>query len=1150
MYNVRRNRAVALITAGLLGAQLLSVVAPGATATAAEPTWPIDWHLNRTHDIEELSRTFDLDEDGIIDAGSNAAERLPQILNPAQYTLYVDSCAAPPGFSSVDWQLARPGEAASATASSTTCEAELVLPDKPFPDAREYVLTGTVHYPATPDQVVSTEIRVQDVFIVGLGDSYGSGEGNPLETWHFGGDDARWDNERCHRSRLSGQEQAARQLDMLAGVTVTFLHLACSGAEALEGILQPYGGLFPSGAPLPPQITQAAEYVDLSQTPGGAKRYPDVVVTSIGGNDAGFADVVKGCLMKPAWGLVPIPVFPYAVPVDFDSCYEQGEAADAFFWPGIAGLPGLYDQLATAVDGTNPSLPPLCDPNGSCDFLITEYPDGATDENGDTCGAVAGFTEDEFQWVIDTMVPELNGVIASSSAQHDWVYVDGVRDNFYEHGICADDDYLRDIAESFEIQGDQNGAFHPNSAGHLWGYGDAILDSLRESLGFPYTGVPYFGPLYGGSGQPQTCDTKVGDGNREQVTTAPATDVSGLDLPNDIAFELSQGYLPSGEAGSNSCSVNALARTGVGSTPLELRSGRPGCPDDPRPCTGSSTGSSLLRLPVWGDDFPVIDARSEADISLGAGEDGSSDFRRRSSSSLSKGTTVFLAAPANGATTVSGEIVVDLTQFSQATGAVSNSISDFRLDVQSVIDEPHCEGNECFESRRTDIAGVNLEITKYTCIEDTDLEHNCLSAHGSRTYRSTHTSVDAWAGDTVIADIDEYRDDTTVIGGSDQGVRTGSGNPLRTIRLPYTVPAGSVVRVFLMAGSYSTAGELCQAETNNFECNASARSAARVTFAPDVATGALVPLAGFQPPTPIPADTTAPVVTTAPSGTAGSNGWYRSNVELGVHATDEASAVESVTYALDGGEAVTVAGDTATVAIAGDGTHTVTHHATDAAGNAGSPTTTTVQIDAAAPTLTVSTATGAQYQVGADVPTGLVCTDATSGVATCTGPAKLYTGAPGSYVATFAATDVAGNPTTTTQSYSVVAPPPPPPPPPATRDRVALTIPQLGFAIDGTVTSGGFTITRDSSGRPTSVSGSATIAGPKGGATTVRVAVVKLLGVWVGGVNVVDPTTGTNVTATTQSRSGVTASGTNAVIGTSSSTRPARTVNWTVTDLV
>ena len=36
--------------------------------------------------------------------------------------------------------------------------------------------------------------------------------------------------------------------------------------------------------------------------------------------------------------------------------------------------------------------------------MITEYPDGATDENGDTCNYL-GFDDDEFQWVIDGMVP-------------------------------------------------------------------------------------------------------------------------------------------------------------------------------------------------------------------------------------------------------------------------------------------------------------------------------------------------------------------------------------------------------------------------------------------------------------------------------------------------------------------------------------------------------------------------------------------------------------------------------------------------------------------------------------------------------------------------------------------------------------------------
>ena len=73
--------------------------------------------------------------------------------------------------------------------------------------------------------------------MVGLGDSYGSGEGNPLDAGTSATRMREWDNNRCHRSRLSGQEQAARMLDTIKGINVTFLHVACSGALASEGIL-------------------------------------------------------------------------------------------------------------------------------------------------------------------------------------------------------------------------------------------------------------------------------------------------------------------------------------------------------------------------------------------------------------------------------------------------------------------------------------------------------------------------------------------------------------------------------------------------------------------------------------------------------------------------------------------------------------------------------------------------------------------------------------------------------------------------------------------------------------------------------------------------------------------------------------------------
>ena len=523
----RRRRLASMLLACLLVLPVLAAFGRSARAAVGDPpAWSLSWSLNRSNDIDELSRNFDHDENGVIDQSADPAGRLPGILNPDQSTLHVGACNAPPGFTSIDWTLTRPGESPLPSVSTTECETDLVLPDKPFPVAREYTLTATLHYADTDPVVVESAVRVQDVFMVAFGDSYGSGEGNPLtkDEW-FGSQESTWDNKRCHRSRLSGQEIAAHELDSLAGVNVTLLHLSCSGALAAAGILQPYMGIEPKNdhlPPLPPQIDQAEEYVGYTANAAGEKRYPDVVLTSIGGNDAGFADIVKGCIAFPDWAPIPIPVFPYVIPFDFDECYEQGEVGDVRFQQGLSVLPGLYRQIEDEVHGTA-NTPGLCNQSLRCDFLITEYPDGATDENGHACSVLPGFTEDEFQWVIDEMVPTLNNLIKASAEENGWAYVDGVRSNFDRHGVCAEHDYFRDVLESHDIQSGIDGAFHPNTSGHLWGYAPAIVDSLREQLGFPYSfaGDPLAPPPYAGLDVPADCDATIGDVGEAVAHLAP-----------------------------------------------------------------------------------------------------------------------------------------------------------------------------------------------------------------------------------------------------------------------------------------------------------------------------------------------------------------------------------------------------------------------------------------------------------------------------------------------------------------------------------------------------------------------------------------------------------------------------------------------------
>lgn len=122
-------------------------------------------------------------------------------------------------------------------------------------------------------KVGSADIAVSDVLVVGLGDSFASGEGNPdmpvtfdprgTKDYGIGFEgypirytkagltsdridanaatymkaDARWISRDCHRSQYSYQFRAALQLAVEnPHRAVTLVHLACTGAEATKGV--------------------------------------------------------------------------------------------------------------------------------------------------------------------------------------------------------------------------------------------------------------------------------------------------------------------------------------------------------------------------------------------------------------------------------------------------------------------------------------------------------------------------------------------------------------------------------------------------------------------------------------------------------------------------------------------------------------------------------------------------------------------------------------------------------------------------------------------------------------------------------------------------------------------------------------------------
>jgi hypothetical protein len=85
-------------------------------------------------------------------------------------------------------------------------------------------------------------------------------------------------------------------------------------------------------------------------------------------------------------------------------------------------------------------------------------------------------------------------------------------------------------------------------------------------------------------------------------------------------------------------------------------------------------------------------------------------------------------------------------------------------------------------------------------------------------------------------------------------------------------------------------------------------------------------------------DAAPPITTAMMNGTLGKNGWFVSDVQMTLTATDNdgGSGVKEIHYSVDGTETV-VKGSSASHLITGDGTHAVTWYAIDNAGNVETP---------------------------------------------------------------------------------------------------------------------------------------------------------------------------------------------------------------------
>ena len=102
-------------------------------------------------------------------------------------------------------------------------------------------------------------------------------------------------------------------------------------------------------------------------------------------------------------------------------------------------------------------------------------------------------------------------------------------------------------------------------------------------------------------------------------------------------------------------------------------------------------------------------------------------------------------------------------------------------------------------------------------------------------------------------------------------------------------------------------------------------------------------------------DVSGPVTQASGSGTVGTNGWYRSAVQVSLSAADNLSGVQTIFYKIDGGTTKTY---TTVFSISGNGSHTINFWSVDQATNTETARSLAINIDTTTPGVTANVSPG------------------------------------------------------------------------------------------------------------------------------------------------------------------------------------------------
>ena len=162
------------------------------------------------------------------------------------------------------------------------------------------------------------------------------------------------------------------------------------------------------------------------------------VTISIGGNDAGFADVLTECA-QPGW---------------LSNCYGEIDRSRAFISGTLpARLDALYAEIATRAP--------------QAEVTVVGYP---RIFNGEDCNAFTWFSGREMSR-LNATADLLNSVTAQRAAARGFSFADPTS-RFVDHAVCDDSEWINGL--SWPIVE----SFHPNRSGHASGYTPTVSPLL------------------------------------------------------------------------------------------------------------------------------------------------------------------------------------------------------------------------------------------------------------------------------------------------------------------------------------------------------------------------------------------------------------------------------------------------------------------------------------------------------------------------------------------------------------------------------------------------------------------------------------------------------------------------------------------------